>query len=96
MPFGLTDAPATFNRMMDRIFQPLRYCVGTFFDDKIVFSKSEAEHMEHLRALFAMLRKEILAINEKKGKFFMEEIHILGHIVSKHEVRMDPAKIKAI
>ncbi|MCO5610236.1 hypothetical protein L7F22_064472 [Adiantum nelumboides] len=91
MPFGLTNAPATFNRMMDRIFRPLRHCVGTFFDDTIVLSKSEAKHMEHLRALFEMLRKERMVVNGKKS-----EIHFLGHIVSKDGVRMDPAKIKAI
>ncbi|MCO5605950.1 hypothetical protein L7F22_060136 [Adiantum nelumboides] len=96
MPFGLTNAPATFNHMMDRIFRPLRHCVRTFFDDMIVFSKREAEHMEHLRAVFEMLRKERLVINEKKSEFFMEEIHFLGHIVSKDGIRMDPAKIKAI
>ncbi|MCO5581435.1 hypothetical protein L7F22_035319 [Adiantum nelumboides] len=96
MPFGLTNALATFNRMMDRIFQPLRHCVGTFFDDMIVFSKSEAEHVEHLRAVFEMLQKERLVVNEKKSEFFIEEIHFLGPIVSKDGVRMDPAKIKAI
>ncbi|MCO5582838.1 hypothetical protein L7F22_036738 [Adiantum nelumboides] len=63
MPFGLTNAPTTFNRMMNRIFRPLRHCVGTFFDDMIVFSKSEAEHMEHLRAVFEMLRKETWQIS---------------------------------
>ncbi|MCO5593498.1 hypothetical protein L7F22_047512 [Adiantum nelumboides] len=51
MPFGLTNAPATFNHMMDIIFRPLRHCVGTFFDNMIVLSRSEAEHMEHLRAV---------------------------------------------
>ncbi|MCO5565158.1 hypothetical protein L7F22_018831 [Adiantum nelumboides] len=96
MPFGLTNAPATFNRMMDRIFRPLRHCVETFFDDMIIFSKSEAKHMEHLRAVFEMLRKKRLVVNGKKSEFFMEEIHFLGHIVSKDGVRMDPAKIKAI
>ncbi|MCO5548671.1 hypothetical protein L7F22_002130 [Adiantum nelumboides] len=96
MPFGLTNAPATFNRMMDSIFQPLRHCVGTFFDDRIVFSKSETKHMEHLRAVFEMLPKERLVVNGKKSDFFMEEIHFLGHIVSKDGVRMDPPKIKAI
>ncbi|MCO5582598.1 hypothetical protein L7F22_036496 [Adiantum nelumboides] len=82
--------------MMDRIFRPLRHCGGTFFDDMIVFSKLEAEHMEHLRAVFEMLRKERLVVNGKKSSFFMEEIHFLGHIVSKDGVRMDPAKINAI
>ncbi|MCO5551428.1 hypothetical protein L7F22_004931 [Adiantum nelumboides] len=96
MSFGLTNAPATFNRMMDRIFRPIRHCVGTFYDDMIVFSKSEAEHMEHLRAVFEMLRKGRLVVNDKKSEFFMEEIHFLWHIVSKDGVRMDLAKIKAI
>ncbi|MCO5588653.1 hypothetical protein L7F22_042610 [Adiantum nelumboides] len=94
MPFGLTNAPATFNRMLDIIFGPLRHCVETFFDDMIVFSKSEAEHMEHLRVVFEMLRKERLVVNGKKSEF-MEEIHFLGHIVSKDGVRMGPAKIMA-
>ncbi|MCO5548518.1 hypothetical protein L7F22_001978 [Adiantum nelumboides] len=96
MPFGLTNALATFNRMMDIIFRPLRHCVGTFFENMIVFSMSEAEHMEHLRAAFEMLRKERLVVNGKKSEYFMEEIHFLGHIVSKDGVRMDLAKIKAI
>ncbi|MCO5566601.1 hypothetical protein L7F22_020278 [Adiantum nelumboides] len=52
--------------------------------------------MEHLRAVFEMLRKERLVVNKKKSEFFMEEIHFLGHIVSKDGVRMDPAKIKSI
>ncbi|MCO5576613.1 hypothetical protein L7F22_030428 [Adiantum nelumboides] len=52
--------------------------------------------MEHLRAVFEMLRKKRLVVNGKKSEFFMEEIYFLGHIVSKDGVRMDPAKIKAI
>ncbi|MCO5605398.1 hypothetical protein L7F22_059582 [Adiantum nelumboides] len=95
MPFGLTNAPATFIRMMDIIFWP-HHCVGTSFDDMIVCLKSEAEHMEHLRAFFEMLQKERFVANGKKSEFFMEEIHFVGHIVSKDGVRMDPAKIKAI
>ncbi|MCO5608816.1 hypothetical protein L7F22_063033 [Adiantum nelumboides] len=96
MPFGLSNAPVTFNRMMDIIFPPLRHCVGIFFDDRIIFSKSEAEHMEHFRAVFDMVRKEKLVVNEKKSKFFIEEIQFLGHIVLKDGVRMDAAKTKAI
>ncbi|MCO5547139.1 hypothetical protein L7F22_000581 [Adiantum nelumboides] len=48
MPFSLTNAPATFNRMMDRFFRPHQKFVGTFFDDMIVYSKNEEEHMQHL------------------------------------------------
>ena len=96
MPFGLTNAPATFNRMMDRIFRPHRTFVGTFFDDMIVFSQNEEDHQKHLKIVFEELRKHRLVINGKKSEFFMEEIHFLGHIVSKDGVRMDPAKIEAI
>ncbi|MCO5562485.1 hypothetical protein L7F22_016112 [Adiantum nelumboides] len=95
MPFGLTNAPATFNRMMDRIFRPHRNYVGTFFDDMIVFSKSEEEHRDYLTAVFNELRKNRLLINAKKSEFFLEEIHFLGHIVSKSGIRMDPAKVEA-
>lgn len=96
MPFGLTNAPATFNRMMDRIFRPHRAYVGTFFDDVIVFSKTAEEHREHLALVFKELRDNHFVINGKKGEFFMEEIHFLGHIVSKDGVRMDLAKVMAI
>ena len=81
MPFGLTNARATFNRMMDRIFRPYRQYVGTFFDDMIVYSKSEEEHREHLTAVFNELRSNRLLINGKKSEFFLEEIQFLGHIV---------------
>lgn len=96
MPFGLTNAPATFNRMMDRIFRPYRTFVGTFFDDMIIFSKNEEEHRDHLLAVFDELKRNRLLINGKKSEFFLEEIHFLGHIVSKDGVKMDPAKIEAI
>ncbi|MCO5575061.1 hypothetical protein L7F22_028858 [Adiantum nelumboides] len=95
MPFGLTNAPVTFNRMMDKIFRPL-LLYRAFFDDTIIFLKSEADHMEHLRVAFVMLQKERLVVNGKKSKFFMEEVYFLGYIVSKDGVRMDPGKIKAI
>ena len=96
MPFGLTNAPATFNRMMDRIFRSYRSFMGTFFDDIIVFSKNDAEHRKHLAMVFAELSKHRLVVNGKKSEFFLEEIHFLGHIISKDGVRMDPAKVEAI
>ncbi|MCO5546973.1 hypothetical protein L7F22_000412 [Adiantum nelumboides] len=96
MPFGLTNAPATFNRMMDRIFRPHQPFVGTFFDDMIVYSKNEEEHRHHLAIVFRKLCSHRLLINAKKSEFFLEEIHFLGHLVSKDGVRMDPAKVEAI
>ena len=96
MPFGLTNAPATFNWMMDRIFREHRKFVGTFFDDIIVLSKNRKEHEAHLAIVFAELKKHKLMINGKKSEFFMEEIHFLGHIISKDGVCMDPTKLEVI
>ena len=93
MSFGLTNTPATFNRMMDRIFRPYRHFTRTFFDDIIVLSTSLEEHKEHLALVFEELRKNQLFINGKKSEFFLDKIHYLGHIISREGVRMDPAKI---
>lgn len=88
MPFGLTNAPATFNTMMDRIFRPYRHFTGTVFDDIIVFSKSKEGHNEHLAIVFQEMRNHQLYANSKKSEFFLEEIHYLGHIVSKEGICM--------
>ncbi|MCO5592344.1 hypothetical protein L7F22_046345 [Adiantum nelumboides] len=92
MPFSLTNAPTTFNRMMDRIFRPHQQFVGTFFDDMIVYSKNEEKHRHHLAIVFKELRSHRLLINAKKSEFFLKKIHFLGHIISKDGVRMDSAK----
>ncbi|MCO5579632.1 hypothetical protein L7F22_033489 [Adiantum nelumboides] len=94
MPFGLTNAPATFNRMMERIFRVHRAYKGVLFDDIIVYSKSLEEHKEHLKAVFQALQENKLYINCKKSEFFLEEIHYLGHIISKDGIRMDPQKLE--
>ena len=96
MPFGLANAPTTFNRMTDRIFHPHRRFTGVFFDDILVFSETEQEHHKHLEIVFQELRKHKLFVNAKKSEFFLKEIHYLGHIVSHNQVRMDPEKIKVI
>ncbi|MCO5582157.1 hypothetical protein L7F22_036047 [Adiantum nelumboides] len=96
MPFGLTNAPATFNRMMERIFRVHRAYTGVFVDDTIVYSKSLKEHKEHLKAVFQALQENKLCINRKKSEFFLEEIHYLGHIISKDEIQMDPQKLEVI
>ncbi|MCO5593409.1 hypothetical protein L7F22_047423 [Adiantum nelumboides] len=96
MPFGLTDAPTTFNRMMERIFCVHRVYTRVFFDDIIVYSKSLEEHKEHLKAMFQALQENKLYINCKKSEFFLEEIHYLGHIISKDGIRMDPQKLEVI
>ncbi|MCO5571593.1 hypothetical protein L7F22_025338 [Adiantum nelumboides] len=96
MPFGLINAPATFNHMMERIFQPHRNFTGVFFDDVIIYSKTIEEHKEHLKVIFQALRDNKLYVNQKKSEFFLQEIQYLGHIISKNGIRMDPAKLEVI
>ena len=76
MSLGLTNAPATFNRMMDRMFRKHRAYTGVFFDDIINYSKSLKEHKCHLKAIFQELRDNKIYVNGKKSKFFLQEIRI--------------------
>lgn len=96
MPFGLTNAPATFSRMMNRIFLKHQNCVVVFFDDILIFSKSEEEHYAHLDLVFKLLHENQLYLNPEKSSFFKTEIEYLGHIVSGDGIRVDPKKIKCI
>ena len=94
MPFGLTNAPATFARMMNKIFLDYQQFVIVFFDDILVFSKSDHAHKEHLKVIFDLLRKHDLYANPKKSSFFQTEIEYLGHIVSADGISVDPKKVQ--
>ena len=67
-----------------------------FFDDIIVYSRSLAEHKEHLAQVFKELRAHKLYVNSKKSELFLREVRYLGHIISKEGIRMDPKKLKII
>ena len=97
LPFGLTNAPATFQRMMNQLLAPylLRTCV-VYLDDVLVFSGSLADHVDHLRKILQVFSKHQLHINPKKCEFFKKEVSYLGHVVRQGQVTMDPAKISAV
>ena len=96
MAFGLTNALATFNYLMDRIF--CKHCsfTGVFFDDIIVHSKTLEEHKDHLAQVLKELKEHKLYFNSKKSEFFLKEIHYLGHIISKDGIKMDLDKLEII
>lgn len=96
MPFGLMNAPATFNRLMDVIFRKYRLFTGVFFDDIIVYSKSLEEHKDHLKQVFEELHTHCLFVYGKKSEFFLQEIFYLGHIISKDGIKMDLDKLRVI
>ena len=97
MFFGMCNAPATFQRMMNDIFGDLiNKCVVIYLDDIFIYSKDRESHVRHVREVLARLKKNDLFCKPEKCKFFQEKIEYLGHIVSKGHVEMDPVKIEAI
>lgn len=97
MPFGLKNAPSTFQRVMDNI---LREHIGVrclvYMDDIIVFSTSLQEHLVNLTKIFETLRKFNMKIQLDKSEFLHKEVAFLGHVVTPEGVKPNPSKIDAI
>ena len=97
MPFGLKNAGATFERAMDMAFANQKdVFLVVYLDDLTVFSKSDEEHLYHLKVVFQKCRKYGISLNPKKSLFAMSEGKLLGHIISKDDIRVDPACVEAI
>lgn len=98
MPFGLKNAPATFQRVMDHVLRDLitdNICM-VYLDDIIVYSVSLQEHLVALKRVFTTLRQSNLKIQLDKTEFLKREAEYLGHIISDKGVRPNPKKISAI
>eukprot|EP00253_Pinus_taeda_P033189 PITA_33189 len=97
LPFGLTNAPATFMCLMNRVFHRfLDKFVLIFIDDILIYSRSRKEHEEHLRLVLQTLREYQLYAKFSKCDFFKEEIQYLGHVITKEGIAVDPEKIRTI
>ena len=97
MPFGLCNAPATFQRMMNDILREhLDTFVIVYLDDILIYSKSKEEHAQHLKTVLSLLRQHKLYAKASKCEFGMPETEFLGHIVSQAGIATDPKKIKAV
>jgi len=97
MPFGFSNVPSTFMRLMSQVFRPyIGHLVVVYFDDILIYSKSEEEHQHHLTEIMKVLGKEKLFGNLKKCTFFTNEVTFLGYVVTPHGIRVDESKVEAI
>lgn len=97
MPFGLKNAPATFQRVMDNILRGItNEMCAVYLDDIIVFSSSLQEHIEKLTAVFNRLRESNFKLQLDKSEFLRKEVAYLGHVVTPEGVKPNPDKISAI
>ncbi|UYV66544.1 hypothetical protein LAZ67_4002015 [Cordylochernes scorpioides] len=97
MPFGLCNAPATFERMIDNLLKGLKWTICLcYLDDIIVFSDGFEEHLRRLQLVLNCLKKAGLCLNSKKCKFGAKTITVLGHEVSENGIRPDQEKIRAV
>jgi transposase InsO family protein len=97
MPFGLCNAPATFQTTMNDIFRDLLdECVVVYIDDLLVFSKNHKDHERHLRLVLQRMQEHGLRARVHKCRFLQEEVDYLGFIVGHGMVRADPKRLEAI
>jgi hypothetical protein len=97
MLFGLTNAPSTFQCLMNYVFAPFtRKLILVFMDDILIYTKTLAEHVQHLKQVFQVLMEHKLYIKSSKCAFAQSQIEYLGHIISQNGVATDPTKIDAM
>ena len=97
MPFGLCNAPATFQRLMDMLLAGLLWeaCL-VYIDDVIIMGKDFPSHLSNIAAVFTRLRDAGLKVKPSKCEFFKREVHFLGHVVSNYGISTDTSKTDKI
>eukprot|EP00731_Ephydatia_muelleri_P034136 Em0048g12a len=96
MPFGLKGAPATFQRLVDRVLQGLEEFSGAYIDDIIVFSKLWTDHIRHLQVVLGRLQLAGLTVKISKCHFGVTACSYLGFVVGGGLVKPEPSKVQAV
>ena len=97
MPFGLCNAPATFQRIMELALRGLQWsCCLIYLDDVIIFGKSFAEHRDRLKMVLDRMREGGLKLKPSKCHFFQPEVEFLGHVISGDGVLPSPANVEKL
>ena len=95
--FGFTNAPSTFQSLMNNIFKPyLRMFILVFFYDILIYSKSLEDHLRHVTTTLGLLRCHTLYAKKSKCYFGVQKVEYLGHFISGNGVATDPKKIEAV
>ena len=95
MPFGLSNAPSSFQRMMNKLFRDLPF-VTTYIDDILVHSSEERTHRQHLHKVFDRLREAGLTLRGSKCHIGISEVSYLGHVFSAQGMRPDEGKVRRV
>jgi hypothetical protein len=97
MSFGLTNAPAYFMYLMNKVFMEyLDKFLVVFIDDILIFSKMEEEHEKHLRMVLEKLRSNQLYAKFSKCEFWLTKVAFLGHVIAAGGISVDPSKVKDV
>jgi len=97
LPFGLTSAPATFQRLMEQVLSGLHWKTLLFYiDDVIVISSDFGTHVSRLREVSDKLRAAGLKLTPSKCALLQREVKYLGHVVGRDGVATDPEKVRAV
>jgi hypothetical protein len=97
MSFGLTNAPAYFIYMMNKVFMEyLDESIMVFINDILVYSRSEEAHKEHLRLVLQKLRDHKIYAKLSKYEFWLKQVAFLGHVISKGRIFVDPSKVQCV
>nr|GEZ09050.1 hypothetical protein [Tanacetum cinerariifolium] len=97
MPFGQTNAPAIFMDLMNRVCRPyLDKFVIVFIDNILIYFKTREEHVEHLRLVLELLKKEKLYAKFFKCELWLRKVQFLGHVINGNGIYVDPSKIEAV
>ena len=93
MSFGLTNAPAVFMDLMNRVCElHLDKFVIAFIDDILIYSNTKDEHQTHLKLLLELLQKEKLYAKLSKCEIWLREVQLLGHVIDSEGIHIDPSK----
>lgn len=97
LPFGLTNRPATFQAIMTEVFRPYfcKFVLG-FFDDILIYSRIEEDHIKHVREVLNVLVQHQLYVNKKRSEFAGTQVAYLGHIISQAGVSVDLSEVQAM